>query len=314
MFKKYIINNFGSFLGLFLLGISIAAIHHELRQYNYRDIFNSLISLPPSRLYLAIGFTFLGYLAMAYYDNISFRIIRHYINYKKVIFTGFISAAATNNVGFAFLTGSAIRYRYYSNWGASAIDIAQVIAFENVSFWLGLFTVSGVMFLVNPLVVPTQINLPFLSLRPLGILFLLLVITYIIGSILDKKPLVIRGHEFRFPSLQIALIQISLSSLDWLVAAAALYVLLPVTASLSYLGFLNIFLLAMIAGIVSNVPGGLGVFETIMLLLLEPKIPATAVMGTLLAYRGVYYFLPLGVATILMGSYELKEKLKRPSS
>lgn len=310
MFKKYIVNNFGSILGLFLLGISIAAIHHELREYNYRDIFNSLISLPPSRLYLAIAFTTLGYMAMAFYDNISFRIIRHSINYKKVIFTGFLSAAATNNVGFAFLTGSAIRYRYYSAWGASAIEIAQVIAFENISFWLGLFTVSGLMFLFDPLVVPTQVNLPFLSLRPLGIIFLLLVITYIIGSLLGKKPLVIRGHEFRFPSLQIALIQIGLSSLDWLVAAAAFYVLLPAT-SLSYLGFLNIFLLGMLAVIVSNVPGGIGVFETVILLLLSPQIPATTVMGTLLAYRGIYYFLPLGVATLLMGAYELKEKLKR---
>ena len=314
MLKKRLINNFSSLLGLVLLGISIAAIHHELREYNYRDIFNSLISLPPSHLYWAIAFTALGYMAMAYYDNISFRIIQHSINYKKVLFTGFLSAAATNNVGFAFLTGSAIRYRYYSNWGVPAIEIAQVIAFENVSFWLGLFTVSGLMFLCNPLVIPSSINLPFHDLRPLGILLLLLVVAYIVGSILNKKTLIIRGYEFRFPSLQIALTQVILSSLDWLVAGAALYVLLPITATVSYLEVLNIFLLAMIAGIISNAPGGLGVFETVMLLLLEPKIPATAVMGTLLAYRGVYYFLPLGVATALMGVYEIREKLKRRSS
>ena len=314
MLKERIKNNFSSLLGLVLLGISIAAIHHELREYNYRDIFNSLVALPPSRLYLAIGFTALGYMAMAYYDNISFRIIRHSINYKKVFFTGFLSAAATNNVGFAFLTGSAIRYRYYSTWGASAIAIAQVIAFENVSFCLGLFTVTGVMFLSNPLKIPPKINLPFHDLRPLGIILLLLVAAYIVGSILNKKTLIIRGHEFRFPSVQIALTQVSLSSLDWLVASAALYVLLPTNASVSYLELLNIFLLAMIAAIISNAPGGLGVFETVMLLLLEPKIPATAVMGTLLAYRCVYYFLPLGVATALMGAYEMREKVKRRSS
>src|SRR4028118_111616 len=312
MLKKHI-NNFSSLLGFVLLGISIAAIHHELREYNYRDIFNSLLSMPPSRLYLAIGLTSLSYAAMAYYDTVSFRHIGNFINYKKVLFTGFISAAATNTVGFAFLTGSAIRYRYYSTWGVSAIEIAQVIAFENVSFCLGLFTVSGLMFLFNPLVIPPQLHLPFLSLRLLGVVFLLIVAAYIIGSILSKKSLIISGHEFRFPSLQISLIQVGLSSFDWLVAGAVLYVLLPSTASLSYWGFLGIFLLAMIAVVVSNVPGGLGVFETVILLLLSPKIPATIVFGSLLAYRGVYYFLPLGVATGLMGFYEIAERLKRRS-
>ena len=312
MLKKHI-NNFSSLLGFVLLGISIAAIHHELREYNYRDIFNSLLSMPPSRLYLAIGLTSLSYAAMAYYDTVSFRHIGNFINYKKVLFTGFISAAATNTVGFAFLTGSAIRYRYYSTWGVSAIEIAQVIAFENVSFCLGLFTVSGLMFLFNPLVIPPQLHLPFLSLRLLGVVFLLIVAAYIVGSILSKKSLIISGHEFRFPSLKIALIQVSLSSLDWLLAGAVLYVLLPFTASLSYWGFLGIFLLAMIAVVVSNVPGGLGVFETVILLLLSPKIPATIVFGSLLAYRGVYYFLPLGVATGLMGFYEIAERLKRRS-
>lgn len=314
MLKKHLINNFSSLLGFVILGLSIAAIHYELREYNYRDIFNSLLSLPPSHLYCAIGLTSLGYLAMSYYDNISFRHIGRLINYKKVMFTGFLSAAATNTVGFAFLTGSAIRYRYYSTWGVTAIEIAQVIAFENISFCLGLFTVSGVMFLFNPLVIPAQLNLPFLSVRPLGIIFILLVAAYIVGSIISKKSVIIWGHKFRFPCLQIAIIQVVLSSLDWIIAAAALYILLPPTASLSFIDFFGIFLLGMIAVVVSNVPGGLGVFETVILLFLASQIPATAIFGSLLAYRAVYYFLPLAVATGLMGLYEVQARLKKRSS
>ena len=313
MVRKRLVNNFSSLLGLVLLGISIAAIHHELREYNYSDVFNSLAALPPSRLYLAIALTTLGYMGMAYYDTLAFHHIGQAIDYRKSIFTGFISAAATNTVGLAFLTGSAIRYRYYTTWGVSAIAIAQAIAFENVSFWLGLFAVSGVMFLSNPLAIPTQLKLPFLSVRPLGIIFLLLVVAYIVGSLISREPLKIRGHEFRFPSLKIALAQIGISSMDWVVAGAVLYVLLPSTAPISYPSFLGIFLLAQTAGVVSNVPGGLGVFETVILLLLSPQIPAAAVLGSMLAYRGVYYFLPLGVATALMGLYEIGERLKKRS-
>jgi glycosyltransferase 2 family protein len=313
MLKKHIINNFSSFLGFLLLGVSIVAIHHELRQYNYQEIFNSLITLPPNSLFLSIGFTILSYMGIGCYDTVSFYYLRHPISYKKSIFTGFISEAATNTVGMAFLTGSAIRYRYYSNWGVTALEIAQIIAFENVSFWLGLFAVSGVVFLTHPITVPTQIQLPFLSVQPLGIIFLMLAAAYIAGSIFSKKSLKIREHEFRFPSLKIALMQLGISSLDWVFTGAVLFVLLPATPSLSFFSFLGVFLLAMLVAAVSNIPGGLGVFESIILLLLSDKISPAVIMGTLLAYRAVYYFFPLGVATGLMGAYEIKEKLNKRS-
>lgn len=305
---KKLLHNFSSLLGFFLLGLSLWAIASELRQYDYRDVFKSLAAIPTSRLYWAMGLTLLSYLGLANYDSLAFRYIGHALAYPKSVFTGFISAAATNTVGFAFLTGSAIRYRLYSAWGVSAIAIAKIILFENISFWLGLFMVSGVMFLFYPLAIPAQLHLPFLSVRPLGLIFLLLVATYLVGSLFARKPLNIRGHEFCFPSLQIALAQLAISCLDWICATAVLYILLPATPALSYPSFLGLYLLAMTAGVVSNVPGGLGVFESIILLLLSSEIPATAVLGSLLVYRGVYYLLPLVVATGLLGLYEVRSR------
>ncbi|GAB4192717.1 MAG: hypothetical protein Fur006_37310 [Coleofasciculaceae cyanobacterium] len=306
--RKKLLKNFSSLLGFFLLGLSLWAIANELRQYDYRDVFMSLNALPKSHLYWAIGLTILSYLGLANYDPLAFHYIGHSIAYRKSIFTGFISAAATNTVGFAFLTGSAIRYRFYSTWGVSAIAIAQIILFENISFWLGLFAVSGVMFLFNPLSIPAQLNLPFLSVRPIGAIFLLLVATYLMGSLCLQQPLTIRKQEFRFPTLPISLAQLTISCLDWICATAVLYVLLPTSTPLSYTGFLGLYLLAMTAGVVSNVPGGLGVFESIILLLLSSKVPAAVVLGSLLAYRGVYYLLPLMVATGLLGLYEMRSR------
>jgi len=274
---KKLLQNFSSLLGFFLLGLSLWAIASELRHYDYRDVFKSWAAIPTSRLYWAIGLTILSYLGLANYDSLAFRYIGHALAYPKSVFTGFISAAATNTVGFAFLTGSAIRYRFYSAWGVSAIAIAQIILFENISFWLGLFAVSGVMFLFYPLEIPT---------------------------------LNIRGHEFRFPSLPIALAQLAISCLDWICATAVLYILLPATTALSYPGFLGLYLLAMTAGVVSNVPGGLGVFESIILLLLSSKVSVTAVLGSLLVYRGIYYLFPLVVATGLLGLYEIRSRWK----
>ncbi|OYE00729.1 lysylphosphatidylglycerol synthase domain-containing protein [Nostoc sp. 'Peltigera membranacea cyanobiont' 232] len=304
MLKKLQIN-FSTLFGFSLLVLSLWAIASELHEYNYRDILNSLAAIPKSRLSWAIWLTVLGYLVMIGYDILGFSYINRSLSWNKIALTSFISSAFSNTIGFALLTGSAIRYRFYSSWGVSAVAIAQVIAFANFTFWLGMFAVAGCLFLINPLKIPTQLHLPFATVRPIGVIFLLLVAGYLVGSIFVKQPLIIRGQEFRFPDFKISLIQIAISSLDWILAAAVLYAVLPSHISLSYLDFLGIYLLAMFAGVVSNVPGGLGVFETIILLILSSKVSAAAILGSMLAYRGVYYFLPLLVASGLLGLYEI---------
>lgn len=307
MMLKKLRLNFSSLFGLLLLLLSLWAIANELRQYNYRDILNSLAAIPKSRVSWAIWLTALGYLVMIGYDILGFNYINRSLSWNKIAFTNFISSAFSNTIGFALLTGSAIRYRFYASWGVSAVAIAQVIAFANFTFWLGMFAVAGLLFLINPLKIPTQLHLPFATVRPIGVIFLLLVAVYLLGSIFIKQPLIIRGDEFRFPSFKISLAQIAISSFDWILAAAVLYVVLPTNISLSYLDFLGIYLLAMFAGVVSNVPGGLGVFETIILLILSSKVSAAAVLGSMLVYRGVYYYLPLLLAAGLLGIYEIKK-------
>ncbi|MEH2395903.1 lysylphosphatidylglycerol synthase domain-containing protein [Nostoc sp.] len=305
MLKK-LQHNFSTLFGLLLLVLSLWAIANELREYNYLDILNSLAAIPKSRLSWAIWLTALGYLVMIGYDILGFSYINRSLSWNKIALTNFISSAFSNTIGFALLTGSAIRYRFYASWGVSAVAIAQVIAFANFTFWLGMFAVAGFLFVVNPLKIPTQLHLPFATVRPIGVIFLLLVAIYLLGSILIKQPLIIRGQEFQFPSFKISLAQIAISSFDWILAAAVLYAVLPANISLSYLDFLGIYLLAMFAGVVSNVPGGLGVFETIILLILSSKVSGAAILGSLLAYRGVYYFLPLLVAAGLLGLYEIR--------
>ncbi|NEU80150.1 lysylphosphatidylglycerol synthase domain-containing protein [Nostoc sp. UIC 10630] len=305
MLKKLQLN-FSTLFGLSLLVLSLWAIANELHEYNYRDILNSLTAIPKSRLSWAIWLTVLGYLVMIGYDILGFSYINRSLNWNKIALTSFISSAFSNTIGFALLTGSAIRYRFYATWGVPAVAIAQVIAFANFTFWLGMFAVAGCLFLINPLKIPTQLHLPFATVRPIGVIFLLLVASYLLGSIFIKQPLIIRGQEFRFPSFKISLIQIAISGLDWILAAAILYAVLPTNISLSYLDFLGIYLLAMFAGVVSNVPGGLGVFETIILLILSSQVSAAAILGSMLAYRGIYYFLPLLVASGLLGIYEIR--------
>lgn len=205
-------------------------------------------------------------------------------------------------------SGTAIRYRFYSRWGISPVQIAKIVAFTHLSFWLGMCAIGGVVFLVDPLTIPTLLNLPFKSVHPLGIIFLAIVALYLLASLWYRKPLRIKGEELTVPSISLSLAIVAVAALDWGLAAAVLYRLLPSTMGLAYLSFFGIFVLALTAGIISTVPGGLGVFETVILLLRPPSVSAPAMLGTLLVYRGIYYFLPFLVAIGLWLARELRRQ------
>lgn len=98
-----------------------------------------------------------------------------------------------------------------------------------------------------------------------------------------------------------------MGSIDWILAGSVLFVLLPAHTSLGFPQFLGIFLLAQVVALISHVPGGLGVFESIILLSV-PEIPADALLGSMLIYRGLYYLLPLSLAALLLGGNELRQR------
>ena len=295
-------------LSLLLFALSVWAIASELRKYSLQDVVNSLNAIPNEYLLLAIAFTLLDYLFLTGYDTLAVRYVNQSLSYQRSALVAVISYGISNSVGFALLSGSAIRYKFYSAWGFSAAKIAQIITFCNLSFWLGLFAVGGIVFAFSPLSIPQQLNLPFLSVRPIGFIFLIIIIAYLLWTALSHKPLKIRNWVFPHLPFKLSMMQIALTSVDWMLAALVLYVLLPVPKHFSFFSFFGIYLLAQLAGILSNVPGGLGVFETVLILLLSPPISSANLLGALLAYRGIYYFLPLICSILTLGWYEFKQR------
>ncbi|MGB7375071.1 MAG: lysylphosphatidylglycerol synthase domain-containing protein [Rivularia sp. (in: cyanobacteria)] len=308
MVNEKLINRLLPFFGLVILVICLWVLSAELRNYQLKEVIQSLKAISQYKLSLAIAFMALSYFAFACYDFIAFRYLKYSLSAGKILLVGFICNAISNIVGFEALSGGAIRYRFYSHWGVPTRTIALVLAFENLCFWLGLFAVGGVTFLIKPLTLPRLLKLPFVSAYPIGLIFLFIVITYLILCAVRKQPLIIRGKSFAIPSLNSSLAQIIVSFFDWSFAAAVLYILLPNNNPLTYPGFFGIYLLAMIATIISHVPGGLGVFETVILLLLPKSINSAAALGSLLAFRAVYYLLPFVIAVLLLGGYEIQRR------
>jgi uncharacterized membrane protein YbhN (UPF0104 family) len=308
--KKKLIERLFPLLTLGILILSLWVLSQELRHYQIREVLHSLTTIPINVLCLAIIGTVASYLMITGYDFIAFCYLKYSLPPGAIVFTALVSYIISNNIGFATLSGGAIRYRLYSHWGVPARIVAIVTAFSNLSFWLGLCAVGGVVFLVEPLTIPKLLNIPFASAHPLGIIFLLLVIAYLTATIFYRRSVSIGKQIFVLPSFGLSLAQILISLLDWALAAGVLYILLPIHDLLSYPGFFGIYLLAMAAGIVSHVPGGLGVFETIVVLLLPGKVNSAQALGSLLIYRGIYYLLPLLVAVGLLAGYEIFQKVK----
>lgn len=292
-------------LALFVL--SLWAISKEFEAYPPAEILKSLMQIQGRSLGFAAGLTLANYVLLTGYDVLAIRAIGRSLGYGKTALVSVISYAISNSLGFALLSGSVIRYRFYARWQFSAVEIAQIIAFTNLSFWLGLFALGGILFLVEPLAIPTLLQLPFKSVHPLGVIFLAIVLAYLLWHAVGQRRS-LRIGSWVLPHLPwpLASAQLVNAGCDWALAAATLYVLLPAAPKLTFPAFFAIFLLAQLAGVISNIPGGLGVFETIMLLLLSPAIATPALLSALLAYRVVYYILPLCVGILLLGLSELK--------
>jgi glycosyltransferase 2 family protein len=306
-------------IGVSLLLASLWVIHQELQNYSAIEIWRNLTAIPQPQVQRAIALTLLSLLVFTGYDTLAAHYIHHPLPYLKTALAAATSIPISNSVGFALLSGSAIRYRFYAAWGLSALQITQVIAFCNLSFWLGLFVVGGILFMWQPIALPSILHLPFATTQPVGIGFLLVIAGYLLFNLLRgrssfrdtrKGSLQVKTSVIPRLPIQLCLAQIIVSSLDWTLAATVFYTLLPTSSLISFSAFFGIYLLAQFAGVISSVPGGLGVFETVMLLLLSQNVSAPVLFGLLLAYRAIYYLLPLAIAVTLLGSYELYHRLR----
>ena len=294
--------------GFLLLAFSLYTLDRQLDRYNLNDISNSLSAIDNHALIWALGFAIASYLVISSYDLVAFRHFRYYLDPKRILFTTFLTYAVSNTTGFTLLIGGAIRYRFYSLWRVPAKTIAKVTAWGNLTFWLGLLTLTGISFTVNPLRLPGAFKIDLTLIRCLGTISLIAIATYLYFCY-RRKRWRIRGKTFRFPNLITSAWQIIIFSLDWALAAAILYSLLPIEANKSYWQFFSIYLLAMATSIISNIPGGIGVFETIIIFLLPKSIYVPDLLSALLVYRVIRFLLPLAIALITICIFELRQKL-----
>ena len=295
----------GPLLGLLLFSLAIWELHHELAAYRFNDIIDQIHAMPAVRVAIALVLTAVAYGVMTLYDLLALRYLKQTLSYAKIAMAAFVGASFSNNIGLSMLAGASVRYRLYANWGLSTFEITKVVFFCTLTLWLGFLGIGSVVFVLQPLALPVQIQLPAISIRLIGLLMGLPVLAFLAAGALLKTPLRLRDWELEVPTPQTRLMQLLVGAADWLLAGCVLAVLLPSVDALPLPLVLGMYLLAQLVGLASQVPGGLGVFETVFLLLIGDRVPTEPVLGALFAFRVIYYLLPLAVSTLLLGANEI---------
>ncbi|HET8772626.1 MAG TPA: bifunctional lysylphosphatidylglycerol flippase/synthetase MprF [Thermoanaerobaculia bacterium] len=273
-----------SILGGIVFLVALRMVFGELRNFHYRQVVAYLDALRASAIALAALFTAASYAALAFYDVAGARFAKHELPLRRVVFASFVSAAVSNTVGLSGVAGGSLRYRLYTSWGVPAREVARLIAFGAATFWLGFLTLGGAMLTLDPLTLPRFAG-PLLLAAPIGYLLL------------------IPRRRSILPSPRLALVQLALGAGDWLCASLAFAALLP-QGRVTAMHAIAVFLAAQVLGAISNLPAGVGVFEAAVFTLLRGAVPASELAGALVAYRAVYYLLPLVAAGVSLAAAE----------
>jgi phosphatidylglycerol lysyltransferase len=294
--------------GLALLIGAVYVVQREFRGLSVADIADALHAIPPSALWIAAGWTVLAYLVLTVYDRLGSVYAGHPVPYARTALASFCAYTLAHNLGFAAVSGAAVRYRFYAAWGLSPLAIAKVVAFTSLTFGLGGFALGGAVLLFEPEVVPWfGENTSRWVLRGFGVLLWGIVAGYItLAHVVPHFRLF--GHQIDLPGFRMAVVQTVLASVDVAVTAAIFYVLLPDAAGLTFLKFLGVYVAAYTAGLLAHVPGGIGVFDGTMLLGLQPYMPTPQIVGALLLFRLYYYIVPLFLAGGLFAAFEVTQR------
>jgi phosphatidylglycerol lysyltransferase len=300
----------GPLTALLVFTLVVWVLHHQLAHLHVKHVLAHLHAIPGRQVLAALGFTALSYWLLTTYELLALKYLRRAIPYTRILFNAFIAYSFSHTLGFSAFTQTAIRLRLYATARVSAIDVAMVSVFCSVSFGIGLATVAGLSLVLSPGHAAQLLHLDQRWAVLVGMLLLGAVCAYGLWASFARGTLEIRGWALRAPGPAIGLAQIVLGVLDLSLSCAVLWSLLPASAHVHYVAFLGVYAAAVIAGIISHVPGGVGVFEAVILLTL-PGVPADALLGSLLAYRAVYYLVPLVFGTLLFGSKEVSAQWGR---
>ena len=293
MIKKKTINSISSIVGIIIFLIAFYVIYQNLKNISLNEILKSIKNFSLTTILLSITITFFVYLNLSLYDFIEVVRLKLKLPYKNVLPISFVSYSFSKNFGMNVLSSGSVRFRLYGAKNISIPDTIRITIFAYLTYWLGFLFLVTINFFILKNFLP-------------GIFTLTIISLYFLLVIMRKKPLKFKSFLFKVPDLKTTFLQIFISVFDILFSFFAFFILLNNQIKVS-VNLFNNFIFAQLAGIFSQVPGGLGVFEA-LIISTNKSINTELLFSSLIIYRLIFYFSPLIIGLLIYAKIEIKTR------
>lgn len=299
---------------IIIIALAITTLIRTLKGVDAGVILAALADTKPHNVALAALCVVGSFCTLTFYDFFALRTIgKKHVPYRIAAMSAFTSYTIGHNIGATVFTGGAIRFRIYSDFGLSAIDVAKVCFLSGLTFWLGNLLVLGFGLAWHPSAAGAMDLLPEPINRLIALGCLAGIVAYFIWLVLGKqrRELGQNGWKVVLPSAKLTLVQMLIGVVDLGFCALAMYLLMPQQPYIDFISLAVVFILSTLLGFASHAPGSLGVFDAAMLVAL-PQFSREELVATLVVFRILYFMIPFGIAISIMGTRELWLNVVKP--
>jgi glycosyltransferase 2 family protein len=292
---------------LIIIAFAITTLVRTLKGVDTGVMLVALTEIAPYHIALAALCVVGAFCTLTFYDFFALRTIgRKHVPYRIAALSSFTSYTIGHNIGATVFTGGAIRFRIYSEYGLSAVDVAKICFLSGLTFWLGNTFVLGIGMAWHPGAASAMDQLPAAINRLVAFGVLSAILAYFVWLSLgeERRELGQNGWKVKLPSAPLTLVQILIGVLDLGFCAMAMYLLMPGDPGIGFMSLAVVFILATLLGFASHAPGSIGVFDAAMLVAL-PQFGREQLLATLVVFRILYFMIPFGIAISIMGSREI---------
>ncbi|HBC9289575.1 lysylphosphatidylglycerol synthase domain-containing protein [Escherichia ruysiae] len=300
---------------LFFIAVIVLLVVYA-KKVDWEEVWKVIRDYNRVALLSAVGLVVVSYLIYGCYDLLARSYCGHKLAKRQVMLVSFICYAFNLTLS-TWVGGIGMRYRLYSRLGLPGSTITRIFSLSITTNWLGYILLAGIIFTVGVVELPDHWYIDQTTLRILGIGLLLIIAVYLWFCAFAKhRHMTIKGQKLVLPSWKFALAQMLISSVNWMVMGAIIWLLLG--QSVNYFFVLGVLLVSSIAGVIVHIPAGIGVLEAVFIALLAGEHTSKGtIIAALLAYRVLYYFIPLLLALIcylLLESQAKKLRAKNEAS
>ncbi len=295
-----------------LIGVAIAVVaativFRRIESLDLAQLFAHVGDYSPRRIAGALALVFFSLSLAGLYETAMLGELGSPIRFRRGLLHALIANPIGHSVGFSTLSAGAMRYRLYAPLGLSPTRIAAVVVLSAFPYVLGIGLLLDVALVVGARQAAPALHAPVWLIGALGVVGLCKDVGYVLLTKLRRNPFRIGKLQIRLPTTALTFLQLAIGVAQILCIAGVLYVLMPPELGMGFAGFLIVYLIALAAGSLSNVPAGLGVVEALLLLML-PQVPPERLLAAVLAYRAVYEVIPVLLALALLASFELASR------